>query len=60
LEPSDTTAIFFPVAGFITSKVFDGLVHAPPMKWPNFASCLASHSWAGLSPSGAGPYAMVS
>ena len=30
-EPSDTSAITLPVAGFITSKVRDAFVHAPPM-----------------------------
>ena len=60
LDPCDVWAMRVAVAGLVMSNVFDAFVHAPPMKWPNFPSCFASHSRAAVSLSGAGPYSMVS
>src|SRR6267378_477874 len=50
------------VAGLMTSNPASlfPLVHRPPMNRPNAPFCRAIHSSAGLSLSGAGPYAMVS
>src|SRR5881396_1575293 len=50
------------VAGLMTSNPASlvPLVQRPPMKSPNAPSCRAIHSSAGLSLSGAGPYAIVS
>src|SRR5438477_255203 len=50
------------VAGLMTSNAspFLLLVHRPPTNSPNARPCRSSHSSAGLSLSGAGPYAIVS
>src|SRR5881296_813746 len=50
------------VAGLMTSNPASlvPLVQRPPMNSPNAPSCRAIHSSAGLSLSGAGPYAIVS
>src|SRR5207245_3528736 len=50
------------VAGLMTSNPASlfPLIQRPPMNNPNAPSCPAIHSSAGLSLSGAGPYATVS